>query len=218
MKKQLYIVSALFLLLAISCTNDLEITKNEGQLSFSSINASMADLPTSRTHLENGGRVVWDVNDQVGIFSDTQTEPVQFTCTSVDNSKASFSSNDEVSGSNFFAFYPYEDCEIEGNELTYTLSNNTQYAEGTYFRQCPMIAKSNTNEFKFKHTCGIIRFSITGTQQIQSLILEGNNGEIIAGTGVLDLNDETPVLTIPEDATNASSSPPLIYLQKLLNS
>ena len=205
MKKLTYILSALFLLLANGCTNEQEIITNKGQISFSSMNASMADLPTSRTHLENNGRVVWDVNDQVGIFSDTQTEPVLFTCTSVDDNKASFSGN-EVNGSNFFAYYPYENSSIDGNELTYTLSSNTQYTPGTYFRQCPMIAKSNTNEFQFKHTCGIIRFSIKGTQRIQNLALEGNNGEIIAGTGCIDFSEETPIFTIPTDATDASKS------------
>ena len=206
MKKLTYTLSISFLLLVNSCTNDLEITMNEKQLSFSSINASMADLPTSRTHLENDGRVVWEVNDQVGIFSDTQTEPVLFTCASVDDSKASFTSNNEVSGNNFYAFYPYENSNVEDDEWTYTLSSNTQYTPGTYFRQSPMIAKSNTNNFKFKHTCGIIRFSITGTQSIQSLVLEGNNGEIIAGTGIVDLNSEIPVFTIPSDASDASTS------------
>ena len=196
----------MFLLSVNSCTTELEKTMEEGQLSFNSINASMADLPTSRAHLENNGRVVWDVNDQIGIFSDTQTDPLLFTCVDVDDSKASFTSNNKVSGNNFFAYYPYENSSVEENVLTYTLSSNIQYTQGTYFRLCPMIAKSRTNEFKFKHTCGIIRFSIKGTQRIQSLVLEGNNNEIISGTGIIDLSNETPIFTIPSDATDASTS------------
>ena len=206
MKKLIYIISVMFLLLVNSCTNELEKTMEEGQLSFNSINASMADLPTSRAHLENNGKVVWNVNDQIGIFSDTQTVPILFTCSSVDDSKASFISNDKIIGSNFIAYYPYDNSHIEENILTYTLSSNTQYTEGTYFLQAPMIAKSNTNEFKFKHTCGIIRFTINGTKQIESLVLEGNNNEIIAGTGSIDLYAENPILTISTDAVDASKT------------
>ena len=206
MKKLTYIISAISVLLATSCTNELETNMQEGKLSFSSINASMADLPTSRAHLEGGGKVVWDAGDKVGIFSDTQTTPMMFECTNINESNASFTSENEVSGSNFFAYYPYENTTINGNTMAYTLSNNTVYKAGTYFRQCPMIAKSTTNEFGFKHTCGIIRFSITGTKRIQSLVLEGNNGEIIAGTGTINLNAETPILAIPSDAADADKA------------
>ena len=83
MKKLTYIISAISVLLATSCTNELETNMQDGKLSFSSINASMADLPTSRAHLEGGGKVVWDVNDNIGIYSDTQTTPVMFTCNNV---------------------------------------------------------------------------------------------------------------------------------------
>ena len=189
-----------------SCTKDMEINLKEGQVSFSSIQASMGDLPTSRVHLENNGRMVWSLHDQVGVFSDTQTTPVRFTCTEINENYASFSAGDEVSGNNFIAYYPYENSSIDGNIFTCNLPNNTLYTEGSYFRQCPMIAKSNTNEFKFKHTCGIIRFSITGTKQILSLVLEGNNGEIIAGTGTIDFKSETPILAIPTDVSDASKT------------
>lgn len=206
MKKTLYFIFAICTLAIVSCTNDFEQEINDGKFSFSSISASMGDLPTTRTHLENGGRVVWDINDQIGIISDTQEEPTLFTCTSVDDGKALFNSDKEVSGKSFLAYYPYDGSEIEGNSMAYTLSSNTQYVADTYFRQTPMIAKSNTNEFKFKHTCGIIKFSITGTQKISSLVLQGNDNEIIAGTGSIDLNEETPILSIPANAKDASET------------
>lgn len=218
MKKFTYIISAIFVLLATSCANELEIRMQEGKFSFSSINASMADLPTSRAHLEGGGKVVWDAGDKVGIFSDTQTTPMLFECTNINESNASFTSGNEVSGSNFFAYYPYENTTINENTMTYPLFNTTEYKADTYFRQCPMVAQSATNEFGFKHTCGIIRFSITGTQRIQSLVLEGNDGEVIAGTGTIDLNAETPVLAIPADATDANKTITMIMNNLQLSS
>ena len=195
-----------FLLLVCSCTNEMETEMKDGLFSFSSMSASMGDLPTSRTHLENDGRVVWDVNDQVGIFSDTQATPVSFTCMSVDDSKASFSANDEVSGNSFYAFYPYENSSVKDNIIKFTLPNYTEYTANTYFHHSPMISKSNTNNFQFKHTCGILHFTITSTKKIYSVTLSGNNDEVIAGTGTIDLNSDTPILNIPSDSEDGSQT------------
>ena len=197
MKKLTYILSVIFVLLVTSCTNEMDIAKQEGKLSFSSISATMADLPTSRVHLEGGGKVVWDVNDNIGIYSETKTTPVMFTCKDVNETKATFSSDDEIDGSNFVAYYPYGSASIEGNSMTYFLSNHTDYTPESYISRCPMIAKSSSNEFKFKHTCGIIRFTMTGTKKLQSLKLSGNNYEVINGEGTIDLSAETPTLVIP---------------------
>ena len=204
MKNTLYILFAISLVLVTSCTNDWESEMSGGKFSFSTISASMGDLPTSRVHLENGGRVVWDVNDQIGIFSDTQTTPIPFTCTKIDDSKASFSSDDVVSGNDFVAYYPYWNSDIKENILTCEIPRVYSYDDAIKFKNFLVIAKSNTNEFKFKHTCGIIKFSITGTQKLDALYLMGNNGELIAGTGSIDLSKETPIFTIMENADNAS--------------
>ena len=199
MKKLTFILSALFVLLVVSCTNELENTMQEGKLSFSSISASMGDLPTARVHLESDGKVVWDVDDQIGIYSDTQTTPTKFTCTNVSESSATFSSDDEVSGSNFFAYYPYENTTIVDNTMKCTLpSYYIEHTTSTFIKNSPMIAQSNTNEFNFKHTCGFIRFSITGTHIITKLVLQGNNYEKICGTGIADLDKNNPTISIQD--------------------
>lgn len=200
MKKTLYSVSVICILLIASCTNDLEQEIYDGRISFTSISASMGDLPTTRAHVENVGRVVWDLNDQIGLFSDTQKEPMQFTCTSVDDSKALFASDDEMTGNNFIAYYPYRNTTIDGNIMTYEMPRVYTYEETSKLSAFPIIAKSNTNEFKFKHTCGVIKFSITGTQNVLAIYLMGNNNEIIAGTGTIDLSKDTPIFTIMPDA------------------
>lgn len=181
----------------------------------------MADLPTSRTHLEGGGKVVWDVDDKVGIYSDTQNTPTIFTCNNVSESSASFSSDDEVSGSNFIAYYPYQDTAVDGNKIKHLLpsvisyQDSSSYLDNIYLNECPMIAQSNTNEFKFKHTCGIFKFSIKGNQKVEILTLQGNNNEIIAGTGNIDLNAEIPLFTISKDATDGCAFKSIVIHEKM---
>ena len=198
MKKISYLLVVLSLLLGTSCTNDFEQEMNDGKFSFSSISASMGDLPTTKTHLENGGRMVWDIDDQIGIISDVQTEATRFTCTSIDDSKAFFTSNGEVSGNNFIAYYPYNKINVSENILTYSL-RDCVWDENT-ISQAPMIAESTTNEFNFKHTCGFLRFSITGTQTIKQLTLKGNNNEKLSGKGTIDIEAEVPILSMSSDA------------------
>lgn len=205
MKKITYIIISVFILLSASCSNDLESTLKGGQISFSSISAFMGDLPTTKAHLANGGRMIWDINDKIGIISDTQSETVSFTCTSVDGSKASFRASKEVSGSNFIAYYPYKNSRVDNNTMMYTIPQFYSYEETTLPKAIPIVAKSNSNEFKFKHVCGIIKFSVTGTQNIASLRLTGNNNEVIAGSGTVDFSEEIPIFTITTDAANASN-------------
>lgn len=207
-------------MLGTSCSNDLEIEMYNGKYSFNSIYASMGDLPTSRVHLENGGKVVWDINDQICVFSNLQTTPIQFRCTSTDKNKASFISNEKIKGDTFYAFYPYAESFVEGDSIKYSLPSyyDIENFTNSYFQRSPMIAKSNTNEFLFKHTCGVIRFSITGTKLVKSLSLEGNNNEIIAGTGYINLTNKTPILSIPPDAADASTSQWITMYPKQLSS
>ena len=197
MKKVSYLLVVLSMLFGTSCTNDFEQEMNDGKFSFNSISASMGDLPTTRTHLENGGKVVWDLNDAIGVWSDETVSPIQFLCTYVDESKAIFSEN-EVSGNQFYACHPFfhdqDMFSVNDDIVSYFLSGHVSYSRGvTCFDRAPLIAKSNSNEFQFKHTCGFIRFSLTGTQTIKTLTLEGNNNEIIAGPGTIDLSKETPI-------------------------
>ncbi|MBO5796258.1 MAG: hypothetical protein J6R28_06400, partial [Bacteroides sp.] len=193
MKKVSYLLVVLSMLLGTSCTNDFEQEMNDGKFSFSSISASMGDLPTTRTHLENGGKVVWDLYDQIGVWSDETESPIPFTCREITDSEATFT-GDDVSGKKYYAYYPlYSHNTVDGNILEFSLPKKCEYQEGaSYFEQAPMIAKSENNVFQFKHTCGYIRFSLTGTQTIKALTLEGNNNEIIAGSGTIDLSKETP--------------------------
>lgn len=199
MKKLTFILSALFVLLVVSCTNELENTLQEGKLTFSSISASMGDLPTARVHLEGDGKVVWDLYDQLGVWSDEIHSPIPFTCTNVTETEATFSEGN-ISGSKFYAYSPlYSHNTVNDNELSFFLPSQCEYDEGaTYFEQAPIVAKSNTNEFKFKHTCGYIRFSLTGTKKIKSLTLRGHNNEKIAGYGTIDLDSDVPVFILTD--------------------
>lgn len=163
----------------------------------------MADLTMSpRSHLENGTSVVWDEGDVLGVFSDAQLQATPYYY----NGDGTTFSGDKVSGNVFYAFYPYAEFTPEGSKIKTTLEKEFQYKENTYSRRCPMVAKSTDNNFKFLQTCGIVKLSLTGTWRLSQITLKGNNNEILAGTGTIDAASDAPILTIPADAGDASTS------------
>lgn len=203
MKKAVYIISILFICLSISCSDYSDQELYERKHTFNTIRAFMGDLPTSRTHLKNGGKVVWDIGDKIVVFDDEQMNFGRFTCVSMNENNATFTSNTKISANHSYAFYPYENISITENQINYWLPGETEYVPNTYFRLCPMVAESTTNEFNFKHVCGILKFSIKGTKQIKRLELWGNNNEAISGYGYIDLTSENPILSIPTDAPSS---------------
>lgn len=202
MKKIYSLIYCLVTLLLAGCTNEPLVDSSEGK-TIQSLNASMADLSMSpRSHLENGTSVVWDEGDVLGVFSDTQLQATPYYY----NGDGTTFSGDKVSGNVFYAFYPYAKFTPESSRIMTTLEKEFQYKENTYSRRCPMVAKSTDNNFKFLQTCGIVKLSLTGTWSLSRITLKGNNNEILAGTGTIDAASDAPVLTIPADAGDASTS------------
>ncbi|WP_106829579.1 M64 family metallopeptidase [Parabacteroides pacaensis] len=201
MKKIYSLIYCLVTLLLASCTNESLTDSSEGK-TIQSLNASMADLTMSRSHLENGTSVVWDEGDVLGVFSDTQEQAVPYYY----NGDGSTFSGNKIRGNVFYAFYPYAEFTPEGSRIMTTLEKEFQYKENTYSRRCPMVAMSTDNNFQFLQTCGIVKLSLTGTWRLSRIILKGNNNEILAGTGTIDAASDAPILTIPADAGDASNS------------
>ena len=183
------ILAAAFL--CASCTR--EKIGADGKLkTITSIRATLDESPLTRAHLEEAGKMKWDQWDNIGVFSDTDN-PVPFS-TDGDNVFTNYSGK-SVSGHEFYAFYPYSDYAVrpDNRKLLYfyaligTTGKNPRL-------NIPMVAKSDGSAFVFKHTCGIIHFSVTGSKALTNVELKSNAGEKITGITV-NLDDETPVLS-----------------------
>ena len=202
-KIYLFLYSLATCLLLAACADE-SVTDASGEHSIQSLNASLADLTLPRTHLENETSVVWDQEDMLGVFTDTQNNITVYTYSAQENNGAIFT-GDKVSGHTFYAFYPYAEKIPDGTKITSTLQPEFSYKAETYARQCPMVAKSTDNNFKFLQTCGMIKLSLTGSWKISSITLAGNNKEILAGTGTIDAAADAPLLEIPTTSEDAST-------------
>ena len=193
MRKILYTLLASTLIL-IGCYDE-ELEKMAEGRSFSSFTASIADIGITRSHLEDGKHVVWDEGDWIGVYSDT--EDVKEYCY-----QESVFSGGTISGNTFYAFYPYSEEAIDTdnrNIIHVNLWGGAGYTEDSYNRALPMVAKSTDNNLKFKQTCGLIRFSLKGTNLVNHVHLEVNNREIITGKGIIDISQDNPILKMVPD-------------------
>ena len=206
----LYICAVIALAVAIvSCTREMVDTV-PALKSLSRVKAVVSEAPLVKSHLENGTKIVWDVNDQIGIFSDTQ-DVVPFT---KEGDEDVFTSGTPVDGNTFYAFFPYSAASYNpANKkmLSFVIDDATTAGGPNPVLRTPLIAQSNTEDFSFKHTCAVLHFSITGTETLYSITLSGNNNEKIAGTFTVNLDDDVPVLS----GEGSSGSLTFAYWQQL---
>jgi thiol-disulfide isomerase/thioredoxin len=195
---QLWIVLTL-----VGCT--AEQYETTGEKAITNLVATLP--PTTRTHL-NSTAVEWDVTDELGVFSDAQSAITRYTYSSKADNGAIFK-GDKVEGTtSFYAIYPYNAAStVNGTKVTYTLPSKQPYVQGSFAPGiCPMAATSSDQNFFFKQTCGLIRLNLTGNGTVKKIVLQGNNNEVLAGTGEIDLAATQPEFSISANASETSKS------------
>lgn len=196
LKTHIPIYISLLLLCLTGCQQD-EWQSASQQARLTSVTATASSSAQTRTLL-SGNSVIWEESDAIGIFSDASTEALRYNLTSLQDNEARFENETGVSGETFYAFYPYSaQSGTDGTTVSYHLTAAQNYRPGSFDTgNCPMVARSTTNEFRFLQTCGIIRLRLTGTIAVSALSLQGNNQEAVAGDGVIDIASDAPTFRI----------------------
>lgn len=209
-KKFLCIVAGLLLLTC--CQEDETIRKADEVISFSQITVSHDDFANTRVHFNDAKKVVWNENDTIGVYSDTDGI-VPF----VYLSGNTFASNQTVKGNQFYAFYPYsnwpfnwiymrpitvDDSNIlhiympEGNVRE--LWDRQDVISSIWKNTIPMVAKSADNHFSFKQTMGVLHFTVKDIAQITGVVVVANNKEPMYGFASIDMSATNPILSLDE--------------------
>lgn len=200
MKKSNYRYLALLpALLLLACSRETEAPVDNVR-TLGQVKAEVKEMPQTKTHLEDGTHIIWDLSDQIGVFSDL--EPAQaFTKTEDGNT---FVGSQVIRGHQFYAFYPYAAKAFDEAEPFVIHLNSAITAQGPNpVLNVPMVASSEDADFSFTQTCGVIHFTIEGKQTLSAVTLRGNLAEPLAGAGTVTLTDETPVFHL--DAGGATS-------------
>ena len=193
-------IAMLFAVLAVACAR--ELPENAGaQKTLRSIQATVDESPLVKALLEDGYKVVWDMGDQIGVFSDAK-DAVPFTYS---GDGKSFIGTTPVSGSKFYGFFPYGESVYNPSnkkELSFIIGDGTTTGGANPVFKAPMVAVSESDSFSFKQTCGVLHFAISGSAWLRSVTLSGNQSEKIAGTFTVNLDANVPVLSGTGTATS----------------
>ena len=188
-------------LLCVSCIREKDDVDG-GLKTITSIKATFEETSYTKAHLVGTNKMKWDPWDNIGVFSDTDN-PVRFITDG--NNVFTNSAGQSVSGHEFYAFYPYSEDAVQTDNRNLLFFYGTRGTTGKNpLLSIPLVAKSSDGtDFVFKHTCGILHFSVTGSQTLWRVELKSNSGERIMGY-IVNLDEDIPVLN-NEDGWDISS-------------
>ena len=178
-------------LFVVSCAYQEMLISDIDQTFYAEIEQPSPSDLTKTYYDTDSDKVLWDNGDLLTMFTGTSA-PLQYRFaggTGVTGGKliltdgSGASSGDAISHN--YAVYPYsEDNGLDGNENIVVKTSGIQTYPGfDSFGENDniMVAASDNTSFSFKNVCGWIIFGLTGTGQVSSITLKGNNDEIIAG-------------------------------------
>lgn len=214
MKKLLFVFMALSLLGIVSCTEaieqETEIASDTIELTFS---ASWASNVETRTSLQDHGAVYWNPGDAINVFrgtglagrfQSTLTEPAPVT--QFQGKLSVVPGSTDISFSDpYWAVYPYaQNMAFDGTGITIDLPSAQTAQPWTFDGNLnPAIAVSDDMELSFYNVGGLFCFNVQG-EGYYAASLRGNNGEYLAGTLQVEVDDNNiPVVT---DITNGITS------------
>lgn len=211
------------LVLAVSaCTREMPESPFPGMQKEITIQA-YAGAPDTKTERASDGAVLWSPGDEISVFYGSGTDGgSKFTAQNTESAKVTnftgsvsvVTGGNEISAgdTHFWAVYPYNPAaSCDGKSVTTVLPSVQNAVAGTFADDLfPALGHSDGLSMPFFNICGGIKFTLSQTG-IKSVTLKGCNGEILAGTINVGLDEggrpvvnnitdgsETITLTAPE--------------------
>ena len=185
----------------VACSHD---TTESPELGTKTIYATLASDDDSRVELNERKQTVWTAGDQIVVNGPDDMTVWQFNGQTGDRS-GSFTYTGYFNFPNYSSTYQFDryyaylyDGPVtlghtpDGVALLFMTARQQQtYKKGSYgVGDSPIIGTSDDGEnFTFKNMLGYLRLSIKGNQTLESILFQGNNQEILAGTFYAPIND-----------------------------
>ena len=198
---------AVLTLLACACLPDVEFPlQPQENLLTATIGGNPATKTSLSTEEDNYSKVLWTKGDQLGVFVDGVPNLYTYTLVSgAGRSEAVFSGFG--TGASYIAVYPCTAVTgLNGETLSVDLPSEQTYTKGSFGSGSnPMVAVSNTTDLPFRNLCAVLRVSMTGHQNVTSLVFRPNDKNVkVAGPATISLADpDHPVLTVSEDGCDS---------------
>lgn len=153
--------------------------------------------PDTRVFADADYHVLWNADDRISIFKyDNINTEYRFDGNdgdkngtfSVVGEPSSSSASDSFSS--VYAVYPYSaSTSREGEEiLTVDFPAEQIWADMSFGREANiLVSAGNDNNLYFRNAGGVLRLKIYGTGAVASIVLKGNEGELLAGRATITM-------------------------------
>ena len=142
----------------------------------------------SKTALASDGAVTWTTGDKVSVFGDGANN--LFTLETINGDGSAIFSG-SVTGSVFYALYPYdENASISGDGvITAVLPADQTGVKGSFATDLNLsVGKTTTNQMMMRNVCGLLAFTLTRSD-ITSVTISSNGKEFLTGELNITLDD-----------------------------
>ena len=196
-----YALFALVLLLAaFSCTKEKETQSPESpdepaaSLVFNANCEALTDAGKTKVHLNwSENNLIWNLDDKIAVFEGRN--PKAFSSIAKEEGVSAKFSGTGISTSSYYALYPYSSSavlyELFDMGIIATELPHVQRVDSRGI--CPdgliAVAVTNGRTLNFKNVFSLLKFQIV-SDDITSVMLEGNDSEILAGTVEIIVKDK----------------------------
>ena len=208
MKKSLFF--AAMLLAVAACTRTQELDIPAGNLTLKAVTEGSA---LSRTVIDSDTHVFWEPNDAIAVFSGEKSGKFVASLTSPSATATftgSLGTDAWPEAMDVWAVYPYaEGASFDGETITTVLPSEQVARAGSFGKEMNLaVAHSTTSTLQFYNVGGGIRFSL-GEEGITEVVLEGMDGEVLAGKVKVGFQDGLPaILDVTEGRSSIKLTPP----------
>ena len=206
MKKLLY--SFAILIALTGCSSDDPAPQQEEPEGEETIAASNFTLESPA-----GATFAWQDGSKISLFRSNTNEKFEYRAESSDFVKADKLKKGEAFD-NIYGVYPYKGTSrVNNGEIKTSIpSEQTYSAAGINFEENPMVgvsASADSPAMEFKSLCGFAVVKLYGTAEVKSVGIQGNNGEVLAGTAIAEIGaDGEPtfeITALPSASTMVAS-------------
>ncbi|MEG0033911.1 MAG: hypothetical protein RR689_06350, partial [Mucinivorans sp.] len=175
------------------------------------LRAVMENSDDSRTTLDDGRNVIWSSGDKLSVFNkDDQSQQAEYTLIQGEGTtSAVFQSNKPLGAGVKYAFYPASaEVACAADVISFDLPATQIYAKASFANGSnPMVAKSNAQgDLSFQNLCGMIKFQLTGTKTVASVVMQTAAGEVVAGDMTVNMGyTDVPAMEVAKTGTTSTS-------------
>ena len=202
--KRIIFSLASIVFLAVGCQEEIADNSINNSTGFTAVMEAFEDV--TKTSMTQDRNIVWSIKDYLSIF-EGRTAPNKYRVSdeTAGTTLGTFNrigdvnnTSTVISGAPNIAFYPHNDSlSCSKNNSTFQINNIVvtpvqSYVPGSFGNTSfPMAAVTGSLEdkvLKFRNVMGAMRLQFTGTETIRSIKIEGNNGEVLAGTASVNVS------------------------------